>query len=235
MITLEEKDVFLRRIKSFVKREGRFTEAQEKALTEHWSRYGLEMTQEAIIPSRVFGREAPLVVEIGFGMGASLLETAAQHPEWNFIGIEVHRPGVGAFLRQVHDRQLMNVRVYCHDAVEVLKSALPDYSMDRCCIFFPDPWPKKRHHKRRLIQPDFINLITQKLKIGGVLHLATDWENYAEHMLHVLRGSALVNQSMSDNYVPRPLERPLTKYEARGERLGHVVRDIMFISQASPS
>lgn len=228
MIIPEKKDVFLRHIKSFVKREGRLTEAQEKALSEHWSRYGVNLTEQAIIPSQVFGREAPLVVEIGFGMGASLCETAAQHPGWNFIGIEVHRPGVGAFLRQVHERQLTNVRVYCHDAVEVLKIALSDQSVDRCCIFFPDPWPKTRHHKRRLIQSDFIDLIAQKLKIGGILHLATDWENYAEHMLDVLRGSSLVNQSATGDYVPRPSERPLTKYEARGERLGHVVRDLMF-------
>lgn len=218
----------LRRIKSFVKREGRFTPAQSKALLENWAFYGLECANGLINPEKIFGRTAPLIVEIGFGMGASLLKTIEQHPECDFIGIEVHRPGVGSFLHQVHEKQLKNVRVYNHDAVEVLQEALPDNSIDTLCIFFPDPWHKKRHNKRRIIQPAFVDLITTKLKPKGCLHLATDWENYAEHMLSVLQASSLKNTSETNDFVPRPETRPLTKYEQRGERLGHVVRDLVF-------
>jgi len=219
----------LRRIKSFVKREGRFTPAQSKALLESWPFYGLECSNDKIDPQRIFGRASPLIIEIGFGMGASFLETIEKMPETNFIGIEVHRPGVGAFLHQAQQKGLTNVRVYCHDAVEILKQPIPDNSVDKVCIFFPDPWPKTRHHKRRLIQPALVELIAAKLKVGGCLHLATDWENYAEHMLSVLQASSLKNASASGDYVPRPETRPLTKYEQRGERLGHVVRDLVFV------
>ncbi len=219
---------YIRRIKSFVKREGRFTTAQATALQENWSIYGLECDQGLISPEKVFGREAPVVIEIGFGMGASFLETIQQYPENNFIGIEVHRPGVGAFLHQAHHRGLKNVRVYCHDAVEIFKECVVDASVDKVCIFFPDPWPKKRHHKRRLVQVEFVELIAQKLKPGGILHLATDWEDYAQHMLTVLRVSSLKNTSSTNDFVPRPETRHITKYEHRGERLGHVVRDLVF-------
>lgn len=219
----------LRRIKSFVKREGRFTPAQSKALLENWAFYGLECEKSDINPSQVFGREASLIIEIGFGMGASFLQTIEQHPDQNFIGIEVHRPGVGAFLHQAQQKHVTNVRVYCHDAVEVLSQSIPDNSVDKVCVFFPDPWPKARHHKRRLIQPALVELIAKKLKAGGCLHLATDWENYAEHMLSVLQASSLKNTSETGDYVVRPESRPMTKYEQRGERLGHVVRDLVFI------
>lgn len=219
----------LRRIKSFVKREGRFTPAQSKALLENWVIYGLECGTSAINPGQIFGRNAPLIVEIGFGMGASFLETIENNPDQDFIGIEVHRPGVGAFLHQVQQKNVKNVRVYCHDAVEVLSQCISDNSLDKVCVFFPDPWPKTRHHKRRLIQLAFVELISKKLKLGGCLHLATDWENYAEHMLEVLNQSSLKNTSETGDYVPRPESRPLTKYEQRGERLGHVVRDLVFI------
>ncbi|MBP9725909.1 MAG: tRNA (guanosine(46)-N7)-methyltransferase TrmB [Gammaproteobacteria bacterium] len=218
----------LRRIKSFVKREGRFTPAQSKALLENWSFYGLDCQPVEICPEKVFGRVAPLIIEIGFGMGVSFLETIEKNPEHDFIGIEVHRPGVGAFLHQAQQKQIANVRVYCHDAVEVLRQSIPDNSVDKVCIFFPDPWPKKRHNKRRLIQSEFVELIAKKLKKGGCLHLATDWENYAEHMLAVLQLSSLINTSESGDYVPRPESRVSTKYEQRGERLGHMVRDLMF-------
>lgn len=218
----------LRRIKSFVKREGRFTPAQSKALTEHWSFYGLECPGGEIQLQEVFGRNAPLILEIGFGMGGSFLETIENSPDVNFIGIEVHRPGVGAFLHQAQLKGVQNVRVYCHDAVEVFKQTIPDNSLDKVCVFFPDPWPKARHNKRRLIQLEFVELIAKKLKPGGCLHLATDWENYAEHMLNVLQSSSLKNTAESGDYVTRPQTRPLTKYEQRGERLGHVVRDLVF-------
>ena len=217
-----------RRIRSFVKREARFTSAQSKSLIENWPDYGLEAEKGLADPQQLFGREAPLVVEIGFGMGASFLEAIHQNPHINFIGIEVHRPGVGAFLHQAQQRQFNNVRVYCHDAVEVFKQCVPDNSVDKVCIFFPDPWPKKRHHKRRLIQAEFVALITAKLKVGGCLHLATDWEDYAQHMLTVLRSSSLKNTSATNDFVPRPESRCITKYERRGERLGHVVRDLVF-------
>ena len=219
----------LRRIKSFVKREGRFTPAQSKALLENWAFYGLECEKSEINPQQIFGREAPLVLEIGFGMGASFLETIESNSDQDFIGIEVHRPGVGAFLHQAQQKGVKNVRVYCHDAVEVLNQSIPDNSVDKVCVFFPDPWPKARHHKRRLIQPALVELIAKKLKAGGCLHLATDWENYAEHMLSVLQSSSLKNTSETSDYVSRPESRPLTKYEQRGERLGHVVRDLVFV------
>ncbi len=219
----------LRRIKSFVKREGRFTPAQFSALQENWPLYGLECKSSEICPKQVFGRTAPLILEIGFGMGASFLEAIAQYPEHNFIGIEVHRPGVGAFLHQAQQKQLTNVRVYCHDAVEVLRQAIPNNSVDKVCIFFPDPWPKKRHNKRRLIQSEFVELVATKLKTGGCLHLATDWEDYAVHMLTVLQASSLRNTAVTGDYVERPETRAVTKYEQRGERLGHVVRDLVFI------
>lgn len=219
----------LRHIKSFVKREGRFTPAQSKALLENWAVYGLECKKNTLDPVQIFGRDAPLILEIGFGMGASFLETIENHPEQNFIGIEVHRPGVGAFLHQAQQKGVKNVRVYCHDAVEVLNQSIPDNSLDKVCVFFPDPWPKARHHKRRLIQPAFIDLIAKKLKVGGYLHLATDWENYAEHMLRVLQASSLKNTSETNAFVERPETRPMTKYEQRGERLGHVVRDLVYI------
>jgi tRNA (guanine-N7-)-methyltransferase len=218
----------MRHIRSFVKREARFTAAQSKSLTENWSVYGLEYAAGRMNASELFGQEAPLVIEIGFGMGTSFFETIQHSPDINFIGIEVHRPGVGAFLHQAQKNQLENVRVYCHDAVEVLKHCIADNSIDKVCIFFPDPWPKKRHHKRRLIQAEFVALITQKLKVGGVLHLATDWEDYAQHMLSVLRASSLHNTSASDDFVPRPTSRCVTKYEHRGQGLGHVVRDLVF-------
>lgn len=218
----------LRRIRSFVKREARFTPAQAKSLTENWPVYGLECVQGEISPQKIFNRHAPLVIEIGFGVGGSFLETIQQNPASDFIGIEVHRPGVGSFLHQAQQQRLNNVRVYCHDAVEIFKQCIPDNSVDKVCIFFPDPWPKARHHKRRLIQPALVELIAQKLKVGGFLHLATDWENYAEHMLNVLQSSSLKNTSETNDFVPRPDARPLTKYEQRGEKLGHVVRDLLF-------
>ncbi|WP_026971709.1 tRNA (guanosine(46)-N7)-methyltransferase TrmB [Aliagarivorans marinus] len=219
----------MRRIRSFVKREGRLTKRQEQALSQQWQNMGLDHQSENFDLAEVFGREAKTVLEIGFGMGASLLEMAERNPEVNFIGIEVHRPGVGACLADAAERGITNLRVFEHDAVEVLADSIADNSLDTVQLFFPDPWHKKRHHKRRIVQPEFVQQIRAKLKVGGVFHMATDWENYAEHMLEVMSAApGYRNQSEAGDYVPRPDFRPLTKFENRGHRLGHGVWDLMF-------
>ncbi|MCL2918171.1 tRNA (guanosine(46)-N7)-methyltransferase TrmB [Shewanella litorisediminis] len=224
-----EDGVYLRKVRSFVLREGRLTTGQAKALESFWPTMGLDYSPQAINFTEVFGREADTVLEIGFGMGASLVEMAANAPELNFIGVEVHKPGVGACLGEAGNAGISNLRVYHHDAVEVLENAIPDGSLARVQLFFPDPWHKKRHHKRRIVQPEFVELLRRKLKIGGVFHMATDWENYAEHMLEVMSAApGYKNQSDTQTYVPRPDHRPLTKFENRGQRLGHGVWDLMF-------
>lgn len=170
-----------------------------------------------------------MTLEIGFGDGASLAEMAAADPDGDFIGIEVHRPGVGHLLMELESRDLQNVRIYCHDAVEVLQQHVSDASLDRVLLFFPDPWPKTKHHKRRIVQPDFVSLIASKLKSGGQLHMATDWEPYARHMLAVMKSSAAFRNTADENgFVPRPAYRPATKFEKRGRRLGHPVRDLIY-------
>lgn len=218
-----------RPIRSYVLRTGRMTPGQERAFEENWERWGLEHTAGALDYDAVFGRPGPRVLEIGFGMGASLVEMASAAPDSNFIGIEVHKPGVGRLLHSMVDAGVDNIRVYCHDAVEVLRDCIADESLDTVQIFFPDPWHKKRHHKRRLIQPGFVAQLTRKLKPGGSLHLATDWENYAEQMMEVLSAAeGLTNACGEGAYAPRPEHRPLTKFELRGERLGHGVWDLVF-------
>ncbi|RUO47019.1 tRNA (guanosine(46)-N7)-methyltransferase TrmB [Pseudidiomarina donghaiensis] len=220
---------YIRKIRSFVKREGRLTKGQAAALERTWPRMGLTHEQGLLDLDTVFGRQAPTVLEIGFGMGKSLVAMAKAAPEKNFIGIEVHRPGVGACLMDAEEANLTNLRVYEHDAVEVLRDCIADNSLATVQVFFPDPWHKKRHHKRRLIQPEFVEALRKKLAIGGVLHLATDWENYAEHMLEVMSTASNWRNLAADNmYIPRPQERPLTKFEQRGERLGHGVWDLKF-------
>lgn len=227
----EQTEKFTRRIRSFVKREGRLTKGQAAALERQWPLMGLKYQAETIDFSQSFGREAPLVLEIGFGMGQSLVQMAAAEPHSDFIGIEVHGPGVGACLMEAEVHELTNLRVIQHDAVEVLEHCVADGSLSRVQIFFPDPWHKKRHHKRRLIQRPFVELLQRKLKTGGVLHLATDWENYAEHMLEVMHSaSGWQNLSASGDFIPRPDERPLTKFEQRGHRLGHGVWDMQFVT-----
>ncbi len=215
-------------VRSFVRREGRFTPAQRQALALHWPDYGLEAEGERLDWAQVFGRVAPRVVEIGFGDGATLLSMAQAQPDRDFIGIEVHRPGVGHLLRHIAAHQLTNVRVVNADAVPFITHRLAPASVERINLFFPDPWPKKRHHKRRLIQPPFVALLADRLKPGGVLHLATDWLPYAEWMLAVLTAEAkLMNQN--EHYAESPAaDRPLTKFERRGLRLGHSVRDLLF-------
>lgn len=218
-----------RGIRSFVLRQGRMTEGQKKAFDRNWSRYGLSRDDGMIDPREVFGRDNMLNLEIGFGMGKSLADMAEAAPEQDFIGVEVHLPGVGALLKEVEARGLENVRVYSIDANDVIDLCLPDACLDRVMVFFPDPWHKKKHHKRRLIQPEFVQRIRHKLRVGGVLHLATDWENYAEHMLEVMTAAeGFANTQEQGGYSPRPDDRPITKFEKRGEDLGHGVWDLLF-------
>ncbi|KFZ30217.1 tRNA (guanine-N7)-methyltransferase [Pseudidiomarina salinarum] len=225
----EASGKYIRRIRSFVKREGRLTKGQAGALERSWPTMGLEYSSEPLDLKAAFGRQAPTVLEIGFGMGKSLVAMAAAAPEKNFIGIEVHRPGVGACLLEAEAAGVHNLRVYEHDAVEILRDCIADNALHTVQVFFPDPWHKKRHHKRRLIQPELVELIRSKLAVGGVLHLATDWQNYAEHMLEVMQDASGWRNLAADNaYVPRPEDRPLTKFEQRGERLGHGVWDLKF-------
>lgn len=219
----------LRQIRSFVRRQGRLTKGQQFALDNFWPVMGVEYQAELIDLAKLFGREAPVTLEIGFGMGASLVNMAEISPQQNFLGIEVHLPGVGACLASAHDAEVNNLRVMCHDAVEVLNNMIPAASLDSVQLFFPDPWHKARHHKRRIVQTAFAELIKSKLKIDGVFHMATDWQNYAEHMLEVMNSiDGYRNLSDSNDYVSRPDSRPLTKFELRGQRLGHGVWDLMF-------
>jgi tRNA (guanine-N7-)-methyltransferase len=217
------------RIRSFARRQGRLTNAQEQALEDHWNAFGLEINNGMLNLTEVFGREAPTIVEIGFGMGKSLAEMAEANPQNNYIGIEVHKPGVGALLKLVEEKNLSNVRVFNHDAIEVLEDCIPKNELAGVYLFFPDPWHKKRHHKRRILQPAFAATIAQHLKIGGQFHMATDWENYAEHMMEVMSAAPNYrNISGDQQFTPRPDYRPLTKFEARGHRLGHGVWDLIF-------
>lgn len=219
----------LRTIKSFVIRAGRMTHGQKQAIETGWKDFGLELEQGQLDYQQIFKRTAPVTLEIGFGMGQSLCTMAEQASDQDFIGIEVHKPGVGALITILQDKQLNNVRVFNCDAIEVLNNCIADNSLDRLLLFFPDPWHKKRHHKRRILQPEFAQLVRSKLKIGGIFHMATDWQPYAEHMLEVMQvASGYKNLAINNTYVPRPEERPKTKFEARGERLGHGVWDLKF-------
>jgi len=225
----EVAEQYLRRIRSFVRREGRLTRGQQRALDELYPVFGKPLETSILDYSDWFGRSAPTILEIGFGNGASLAEMALAHPQNNYIGIEVHRPGVGNLLLQIEQRHIQNVRVICADAVEVIDNMIADSSLDAVYLFFPDPWHKKRHHKRRIVQAGFAQTIRRKLKTGGVFHLATDWQNYAEHMLEIMtQAEGFTNTAKPDEYVARPEYRPLTKFEQRGHRLGHGVWDLIF-------
>jgi tRNA (guanine-N7-)-methyltransferase len=218
-----------RAIRSFVTRAGRITEAQQRALEELWPKYGVEYAAQPLDLDSIFGRRAPRVIEIGFGNGENLAALAAAHPERDYLGIEVHRPGVGRLMLAAENAQLRNLRVVCHDAVEVLERQIPPDALDEVLILFPDPWHKKRHHKRRLIQTPFVALVVSRLARGGVLRLATDWEPYAVQMLEVLgANSSLRNLSADNGFIERPTERVLTRFEKRGARLGHGVWDLAF-------
>jgi tRNA (guanine-N7-)-methyltransferase len=205
-----------RPVRSYVLRQGRMTPAQEKALRDLWVIYGIDDNNKLISVKN------PAVLEIGFGMGQSLAAQAKAYPENQYIGIEVHRPGVGSLLLQLHKENIHNIRIFCRDAIEVLRNNIPDDSLDKIQIFFPDPWPKKRHHKRRLIQLDFMILLHQKLKSGGILHIATDWEDYAVHILEIMSQIELFEK------IDIPHDRPPTKFELRGKKLGHQVWDLIF-------
>jgi tRNA (guanine-N7-)-methyltransferase len=218
-----------RAIRSFVLRQGRQTEAQKRAFTDHWPRYGLPYAGVPVDFAASFGRDAPRVVEIGFGNGEQLLFAAQREPQRDFIGIEVHGPGVGRLLNAVADANLANVRVYQHDAVEVLAHEVADGALDEVRIYFPDPWHKKKHNKRRIVQPAFADLLCRKLRAGGTLHLATDWEPYAQHMWDVLDAEPrLRNIAGPRGAVPRPEGRRQTHFETRGQKLGHGVWDLVY-------
>jgi len=218
-----------RRVRSFVLRQGRFTEAQQRAFDELWPRFGLDYQGAPRDFAAEFDRRAPLVVEIGTGNGEALRFAAARDPDRNHIGIEVHAPGVGRLLNALAEDGSTNARVYHHDAVEVLENEIADASLDEVRIYFPDPWHKKRHNKRRLVQPAFAQLLARKLAPGGRLHLATDWQDYAEHMWDVLDATAgLRNRAGPRGHLPRPEWRPQTHFETRGQRLGHGVWDLIY-------
>jgi len=220
------KPEFLRRIRSFVKREGRLTPGQQNAINTGWPLFGLN-NQALIEPSQLFNNDNPITLEIGFGNGESLAKMASNSPQQNFIGIEVHRPGVGHLLRLIQEQQISNIRLFDSDAIDILHHCIPDNSLACVQLFFPDPWHKKRHHKRRIVSPDFLNLIHKKLSADGSLHVATDWENYAEHIIDELnhhKGFINTNRTTLNE---RPKHRPITKFERRGKGLGHNVWDII--------
>ncbi|MPZ45215.1 MAG: tRNA (guanosine(46)-N7)-methyltransferase TrmB [Betaproteobacteria bacterium] len=215
-----------RSIRSYVLRQGRMTDAQRAAHERLLPRYGLPYSHAPLDFARVFLRSAPVVLEIGFGMGETSAEIAASTPQSDYLGVEVHAPGVGSLLRMIEARELTNLRIVQHDAAEVVEHMIAAASLSGIHIFFPDPWPKKRHHKRRLLQVSFARLLVTRLRPGGYLHVATDWQDYAEWIVDVLGQTELENSA--ERYAPRPAYRPLTKFERRGLALGHAVHDIVF-------
>jgi len=220
---------FKREISSFVRREGRISKRQERAMSEYWPKLGLEVANGVPDYAEVFGNASPLVLEIGFGMGGSLVEMAKAHPELNYLGIEVHTNGVGAILADIHDETIPNLRIFKEDAKDVLQSCIANNSLSCIQVFFPDPWHKKKHNKRRLIQPEFVEFLSTKLQVGGELHLATDWQHYAEQMMEVMTASdAFINVNGEGEYLKAQARRPETKFERRGMRLGHGVWDLLF-------
>jgi tRNA (guanine-N7-)-methyltransferase len=220
----------IRTVRSFVLRQGRSTPSQKRAFDQHWSQVGLNYTAAKKAFSEIFNNSADVVIEIGFGNGEQLLFAAEQEPQRNFIGIEVHAPGVGRALNNIAEKSLTNVRIYQHDAVEVLRNEIADASLAEVRIYFPDPWHKKRHHKRRIIQTEFVQLLCSKLKPGGLLHLASDWQEYVEHMWDVCDNEPrLQNTAGSRGSVQRPAWRRQTHFETRGQKLGHGVWDLLYI------
>ncbi|KTD23182.1 tRNA (guanosine(46)-N7)-methyltransferase TrmB [Legionella londiniensis] len=218
-----------RTIKSYVLRAGRISNRQQHALQYYLPAYELKKEAAPWDLSSVFGRDAETVIEVGFGMGTSLLEMAKARPEVNFIGIEVHLAGIGSLAAGIQEYGLANIRIAAFDAVELFKTCIADNALLGVQIFFPDPWPKKKHHKRRLIQGEFVKLLSRKIKSGGFIHCATDWQDYAEHMLAVLSEEPALQNQAGKGYSPRPATRPVTKFEQRGSRLGHGVWDLIFI------
>lgn len=225
-------------IRSYVLRQGRLTDAQRRALDELWEVYGLDLpaaqpnkktnADETLDYQQAFGRNAPLHLELGFGDGDALLQMAEQNPDCNFIGVEVHRPGVGRLLLKLKDRQLTNVRVFCDDGISVLRFGIAPNTLDAFCLYFPDPWPKKKHHKRRIMQPVFIELVADRLRSDGSFQFATDWQSYAEEVLHNLdQSEELENCAGAGKFWTDPPMRPCTKFERRGHKLGHSVWDVV--------
>ena len=219
-------------IRSYVLRQGRFSRGQQRAYAELLPRFGIAYACEPLDFRRIFGRAAPVVAEIGFGMGETTARIAGENPGNDYLAIEVHSPGVGSLLKQVDEGALANVRIIQHDAVEVLRDMVPAGSLDAIHVFFPDPWPKKRHHKRRLLQPIFVELAAARLAPGALLHVATDWQEYAEHVLAVLSASPALRNT-AEGFAPRPAWRPETKFERRGRKLGHGVWDLLFVKEGA--
>jgi tRNA (guanine-N7-)-methyltransferase len=225
----EIENIQHRRIRSFVLRQGRLTKGQERALQGNWSKYGVEYCLQPLDLNQAFGRkESKKILEIGFGMGDATAKIAQTLPDRDFVAVEVHTPGVGSLLKHIEELALTNIRIIQHDAVEVLQHMLADASLDGVHIFFPDPWHKKRHHKRRLIQAEFLDLLCSKLKTGAYIHVATDWQEYAEWVLEVLNAEPQLQNTAKD-YAEKPSYRPLTKFENRGLKLGHGIWDLVFI------
>jgi tRNA (guanine-N7-)-methyltransferase len=223
----EVEDLSKRHIRSFVLRQGRVSVAQQRAIDTWLPRYGIPYVARSLNLDQTFGRTAPKILEIGFGMGDSTAIIAQAHPENDYLALEVHTPGVGNLLKLIDSEQLSNIRIMQHDAVEVLRDMIGDATLDGVHIFFPDPWHKVRHNKRRLIQSPFIAKLVQKIRPGGYIHVATDWQDYAEQVLAVLSAEPLLENTAA-NYAPRPAYRPLTKFEQRGLKLGHGVWDLVF-------
>lgn len=221
-------DKFMRPVRSFVLRQGRLTKGQDHALETVWPIFGIDRDDSLLDISGLFGRSALVTLEIGFGDGVSLAAMAQAAPEKDFIGIEVHRPGVGRLLHLIEEHGLKNVRVMDDDAVEIIKKRISENSLDCVQLFFPDPWHKKRHNKRRIVQPEFVSLIASRLNEGGIFHLATDWEPYAEHMAEVMEASDEFISLSGSPYSPKPESRPTTKFETRGVKLGHGVWDLLY-------
>ena len=233
MTSSKESPSRLRTVRSFVRRAGRLTTSQQRALQELWPAFGIEFGDEILRFDALFGRVAPIVLEIGFGNGETLVQQAAEHPEFDFLGIEVHEPGVGHCLLKASDAGVTNLRLIMHDAVEVLDVMIPPASLARVNLYFPDPWPKKRHHKRRIVQPPFLAMVAERLAPGGALHVATDWENYAEHIEAMISDSGRFACAEKRVHTgDQPLDRPGTKFERRGLRHGHRIWDWRFVRAA---
>ena len=222
----------LRPVRSFVLRQSRISKGQQRAYRELMPRYGISYAEHPLNLTQVFGRDVPKILEIGFGMGQTTALIAAQHPGNDYLGVEVHTPGVGSLLKLIEEHQLNNIRIIQHDAVEVLQHMIPEGSLSGVHIFFPDPWPKKRHQKRRLIQSPFCSLVSRRLKQDGYLHIATDWKDYADQILKTLSAEAPLKNTC-EGFSPRPNYRPLTKFETRGLKLGHKTWDILFIKSGT--
>ncbi len=222
-------EIIRRTIKSFILRQGRLTHGQQRALDEQWPVFGIDYQPEPIDFTALFGNEQPVTLEIGFGNGESLLQMAAENPDQNFIGIEVHRPGVGHLLHLIHEQGIQNLRVMNYDAIDILQNQIPEHSLSRVQLYFPDPWHKKKHNKRRIVQANFLDMLAKLLQKDGQIHFATDWEHYARHMMATLEAHPeFINNAGENEFSPKPDYRPITKFERRGQRLGHGVWDLLF-------